>query len=597
MNIFEKSGTLSMIKEGEKKAKRKDKAMVEFTLKLRDRYGRERELRGLVEEGTARNDAVAKLVIENGGVCEIRKGEKELAGLRWISRIELGDGFRIEEWGQYATLDGRFEIGNTNPSLTDRMLAAFFRKFKERAFWENGDTKRITEKDNKVLFREDYGVDSELPQAEAMLRSGSFRPGGGCGGEITKGELELVKLAARIDFKRDEYLVNLDNGEVRKRDDGCDLSYATPRTTNQILAPLESLLFDARRIADMGTRHETIRHLDDPKKRYVFDYVENADYAQSLAPTVFPCYRSQRDDIGFTEASPDLFFSRYEKESLDFAKEEDGKEKREKDGAAEQAKDEISEDDNWPKNDNQENSEEFGKKNRQKKQAKDETKKKQAVQNDEDKILSIIRKLKCGDEKKSERQEKTIMRKKPKVENGEINESKKENKNEEPAEKKTEKQSSSYGKRRPENKGKCAKKNERNEIKVPKINEKLSNVLAGKSFVKKAAKERQNAKPREKPGKVQRRLKPHKESKSTEKENKEKTVTIRLKKITIRKRNELKLPKKHTNPKYRKGAELAHRIFMKAMRSIERKRKTRALLVLRSGQRGKSSNKKPRNKV
>lgn len=594
MKIFEKGGTpnQNVIKCGEKKAKRKDRGMVEFILKLRDRHGRERELCGLVEEGTTRNDAVAKLVMENGGVCEIREGEKELAGLRWISRIEFGDGFRIEEWGQYATMDGEFEIGKANPSLMDRMLAAFFRKFRERAFWENGDTKRITKKGNKVLFREDYGVDSELPQAEAMLRSGSFRPGGGCGGEITKGELELVKLAARMDFKREEYLVNLDGGKIRKRDDGCDLPYAAPRTVHQILARPESLLFDAREIADLQSRHEIIRHLDDPKKRYVFDYAENPDCAQNLAPTVFPCGIIQHEDIGFIGASPDLFFSRYEKESLDFAKEENGKDKEEHGGAAEQAKEETNEEEDLPESEGQEDPGGPGAKNRQKKQAWHESRERHAAQGEEDKILSIIRKLKNDKEEKREGREKPIA-------GNTIDEGKEKNKkeNKEPAEKKTEKQSSSYGKRRPENKRKRAKKNERSEIRVPKINEKPSNVLAGKSFVKKAAKERQNAKPREKPGKVQGRLKLHKESKSAEKGNKEKAVKIRLKKITIRKRNELKLPKKHSNPKYRKGAELAHRIFLKALRGIERKRKARLLLVLHSGQKGKLSSKKPGNKV
>ena len=372
-----------MLKPAQKSTQNVQKKLVEFTLHLQDRYGRRRELKGLVEEGTTRNDAVEKLVKEHGGKCEIEEGKGELAGLRWIKKIEFKDGFKIEEWGQFATINGEFEIGKIKKPLVSRLLSTFFGKESATAFWENGDTKKITQRDNIVLFREDYGITNELPAANAILdldNLNDFR-GGGCGGAITAGEIELVRLAARLDIKREDYLINFGTGTIKKKE-----TENSKRSVDINLLVAPKLPFDSGMFSDtLHSNHylsyfidtmRRIRHIKEQEDFLVQDISQGA-----FTPSIAFCNVNQGYQQGIIEAAPNLFFSEYAKESVK-GKQGDGKEEKgeetEKGNTVE-----IKEDE-----------EEISKKRKERKMTNRE--------NEDDKISSIIEKLRV-DEKKGDK--------------------------------------------------------------------------------------------------------------------------------------------------------------------------------------------------
>jgi len=578
--------------------------LVEFSLKLKDRYGNEKELRGFVEEGTARNDAVAKLVRENGGFCEIREGENELAGLRWISRIEFSDGFKIGEWGQYATINGQFEVGKLRPSLMKKLLALFSKKFDSCAFWENGDTKKVTAQDSAVLFREDYGVKGELPRADAIIASKGFEPGGGCGGAITKGELELVKLAAAIDFGREEYLVDLNRGEIRKREQHDGQGEINPLQLEKILARPSLLRFDATVLS--------IKNGFDMPSLFPPDYNKVASVGKTIADKIIDYsllqYRSgecgalgQHEFSGVSHgirAAPDLFFSKYEKEIVSQASEEESEGEDEKTGREGQEDEEHAS----SAEEGEEETKEKGKKQIWKNQIGTNTESKprrekasEAIAGgleENDKILSIIRKLKSGAEEESNREEKRIW----------IGE-----------EKSTDKRDTSVaGREKRKKKAKPSKKkNKPKKADTQVIRKKI--LLESKRGKKQPERKSKQKKANKKtgahaaktPAEYAKMPKPPRTLLSKEK-SKQKTATENKNKKNVGRakddKTKQKIPERNItatkkpanqNPSYRKGTELAQKLFLRALKNIEKKKRATALLLANS----KSLHKKPRHKV
>ena len=601
-----------MFKPAQKSNQNVQKKLVEFTLHLQDRHGRRRELKGLVEEGTTRNDAVEKLVREHGGKCEIEEGKGELAGFRWIKRIEFKDGFKIEEWGQFATINGEFEIGKIKKPLMSMLFSTFFGKESATAFWENGDTKRITQRDNAVLFREDYGVTNELPAANAILNLDNldklnFR-GGGCGGAITAGEIELVKLAARLDIKREDYLINFGTGTIKKKEAG---NSEMGVDINSLVAPKRTSLFDSGMPASMPAMSYVNHYLKDNLADNFVDRMRRIRHIQevqqddllvqdigqgALLSSIAFYVMNQGHQQNIIEAAPNLFFSEYAKEN---AGEKQGQSKEEKEsGETEKGKTVEIKD----------NEEEISKKKKERKMTNEE--------NEDDKISSIIEKLKADEKKADEKRADEEADKQKDKNTGRTNERDEgsagatDQNNKEDSDKtvanqtkiapkkhksvkqeKTKEKESKKEKMKKQDRKKDEGKKEN--IKKPKkevksrktektIDKKAKSDRSRFRNEKKTAKKQGTRSGESKKGRDKRAMKKQtkKQEQRQEQAKKQKQVQVKkakIKKIKLKKikiKNTIRKPKiRHSNPHMKKGAQMAHELFLRALKKAQSKKK------------------------
>lgn len=181
--------------------------LVEFGVELRNKQGEKRELFGFVPEGLDRSEAVKLVIEQNDGSCSIERGKYDsvnridLSEFTWIKQIALNDGFKVEDWLQIRNRHGEFEVGSA----------------KGKSFWENANTKKVKQHDNRIMITEDYGMTAELPDIDKMI-DGEEKAHGGCGGAVTADELELAAGIAKWEIERDaEYSINLDTGEIREK--------------------------------------------------------------------------------------------------------------------------------------------------------------------------------------------------------------------------------------------------------------------------------------------------------------------------------------------------------------------------------------------
>ncbi|MEM4330043.1 MAG: hypothetical protein QXF70_01615 [Candidatus Bilamarchaeaceae archaeon] len=543
----------------EKSAKRK----VEFTLKLKDRYGKEKKLIGLVDEGITRNEAVAQLVKKYGGICEIKEGNGALKGLRWITRIEFSDGFKIEEWGQYKTEKGELEIGKVKRSLTEKLMGIFFKKFSTTTFWENGDTKRVSKYDNCVLFQEDYGVTSELPSADQIIRS-EVRGKMGCSGALKEGEIELVKLAAKIDIERDNYLVDFSTGTVRKE----------KKEYKKQMYDIEKIIMPKHNAFDGGATKFYNHDLFLVKEKIKQAYEE---IKTSYENDIF--FEYPATEVSKLEVAPDLFFNKYQNEIL---KVDEREENVVKGDLPKERDDKNTENENNEKKNKKKKEDEKKEKTEESKNISKSTQievKQPTTSEDKIKILSILTKF---NEEKTEERKEFLPANIPKINNEETKGTKKDDKNEK---KKNEKEKIVKNKEKRESEKKIVerelKKKKEKKIKNNKVKKEKTNK---KKQIKKQKPEKANRQKKTKKPKT--KVKPEiktpktnkKQSKASQSIKKPKIEKIKLPKIKI-KIAKVKPPKvKHLNQSMKKGAQIVHQLYLKALREIEKKKRISLLL-------------------
>ncbi|MFH1222107.1 MAG: hypothetical protein V1492_03415 [Candidatus Micrarchaeota archaeon] len=209
-----------------------DKRLQLEPLLLRNKDGEEVKIYGLVPQDIQKIEAIKLILEQNGGsYCE-EKGIGELSEFTLIKSITLKDGFTVADYLQIRNRNGEFKASIVNGI----------------AYWENGNTDRVRKGDRGILITEDFGETRELPTPQNIL-AGKEKAGGGCGGALGEGELDVAKLAARFNIQRQEYYINLDNGRIRKADGFMKLQkefvYTPDKLPIQILVPRELLQFDA----------------------------------------------------------------------------------------------------------------------------------------------------------------------------------------------------------------------------------------------------------------------------------------------------------------------------------------------------------------
>ncbi|MEM2949159.1 MAG: hypothetical protein QXT05_02045 [Candidatus Bilamarchaeaceae archaeon] len=250
--------------------------LMEFTIRLRNRFGEERKLSGLVPEGARRNQAIEMVIRQHGGDCIVKRGgfdpinQIDLSEFTWITHITLSDGFTMSDWIQIRNRNGEFEIGKSNG----------------RSWWENGDTKRANRKENEIMLTEDFGIRNELPTTRDVIYGRTALQG--CGGVATKDEIEAAKLAAKFDIARENYAVNLDLGEIKlienNRSEKIESEYAVRYGTHTIereeIAPLT--LF-------------TVFHPNEMKAVDLF-YYANQLYQENLANAIPIVIKKKMED-------------------------------------------------------------------------------------------------------------------------------------------------------------------------------------------------------------------------------------------------------------------------------------------------------------
>ena len=179
------------------------KNLIDHLVKLKDKRGEIRELVGFVPEGIDENNATRMVVEQNSGICIIECGKYDsvykvdTSKLEWITLIVLNDGTTIKN-PHIGTYDGRsLEIG----------------KVKDHKFWENGQTRRVTRENKKVLIEDGSDFNGALPSLK----------GGGCSGAITQDDIDhlvqIIDLIAQGQVQKETYLFDRETEEIIKKEE------------------------------------------------------------------------------------------------------------------------------------------------------------------------------------------------------------------------------------------------------------------------------------------------------------------------------------------------------------------------------------------
>ncbi|MEK6981998.1 MAG: hypothetical protein AABX38_03640 [Candidatus Micrarchaeota archaeon] len=177
---------------------------VEQRITISDKYGTERTLYGWVPKGISQTEAIKRVIEQNGGMCEIKRGgydpinRIDLSNFTYITKIAFDDGFTVADWLQIRNQYNEFAIGQIGNTT----------------FWENGDTLRA-HGNNQIRITEDYGFTKELPDTSDLIGRKKRGTCGGCGGPITNEALSALDLASKYAQKRDTYNFDPNTGAIR----------------------------------------------------------------------------------------------------------------------------------------------------------------------------------------------------------------------------------------------------------------------------------------------------------------------------------------------------------------------------------------------